>query len=990
MADRTPLKIDDRNAISDDDPFAELTRIMGFDPRQPARPQPADPVMGDDFDIDLEKELMGEFGLEDEASAIEAPAVEAESAQPFAASGQGPAYDPRDAEDVSDHLSGLDDAIAASMQDFEFEADEPEHASAPQVEFERDFDDALNFDDALAQSFELEEEPAQAAAVPEAAALEYGAEPAAEPDFDSHFDEAMANVDMDFDPREEAEIAASPEPSIPQFSSPELFADDGAAYEDDAIEDEIREFRPETEQQAEPQPVAAADLVAAPLVDVFSYRPEVAGEPAAPVEPVAVAQERSLEDELNALLGNMSARIGQPLSKAEDAPQAGPSVDAPVAAKAFDPYVVAGMSYGAQAPVSQPHASQPSALQPVPASDPEADLEALLTNELVSPAIETAAYPQPAPEAEAEDVDFDFNASDFEALTVEDEPQPAEPVAPAPQPILSRFWNRMSQVPEAAPARAEAPAPTSSYRQEAAPAPAPASVFQPETVVRSSVTRPAAPVYEDAPDVETVDVPERVVALPEDLEIPELAFEEDRPVSPSFDDLDHDFTGLITDLNGPDAVSAPSPAAKYDDEPYGSGFANGPAASYGSARAYAEQPDAIVSGAASKSYDEDGFDAPRRDDRPFAPADVFDHDDFDFDPELDEAMTVPGLAAAESASRPRRRGLLIAAVVGAVAVVGGIGAFALSPGGGSGGAPVIVKADDSPIKVKPENPGGTVVPNQDNKVYEAVAKGIQPAAPTQEKLVADNAEPVNVNAAEPQARVADPSPDEADDVADGSAPIGKSEDRIEQSAADAGDANQDVALVTPRKVRTMVVKPDGTLAPREDLAPAEPEVAAAEPADPAPQRVVSAPAASQDLTGAVSSAEGEPAAKPAARSNAQSATTPATVAAAPQRPSDQPVDVVGEVKPDEVASISPTAAAAGSWSMQIASQPSADAAQSTYKDLARRYGSVLEGHSVNIVKAEIAGKGTFYRVRVPANSRNEAISLCESYKAAGGNCFVSK
>jgi hypothetical protein len=51
---------------------------------------------------------------------------------------------------------------------------------------------------------------------------------------------------------------------------------------------------------------------------------------------------------------------------------------------------------------------------------------------------------------------------------------------------------------------------------------------------------------------------------------------------------------------------------------------------------------------------------------------------------------------------------------------------------------------------------------------------------------------------------------------------------------------------------------------------------------------------------------------------------------------------------------------------------------------------VLSGHTANIVKAEVAGKGTFYRVRVPAQSRNDAIALCTSYKAAGGNCFVSR
>jgi hypothetical protein len=84
------------------------------------------------------------------------------------------------------------------------------------------------------------------------------------------------------------------------------------------------------------------------------------------------------------------------------------------------------------------------------------------------------------------------------------------------------------------------------------------------------------------------------------------------------------------------------------------------------------------------------------------------------------------------------------------------------------------------------------------------------------------------------------------------------------------------------------------------------------------------------------------------------------------------------------------AIANGSWSVQIASQPSADSAKSTYQDLAQRYGSVLGGRGVNIVKADIEGKGTYWRVRVPAKSRNDAIGLCNDYKAAGGTCFVSK
>ena len=83
MADRNQLKIADPIDLADDDPFAELTRIMGFDPRSckrvrkpanepgaaAAKPVPVEvapapavqDVAHDDFGIDLEKELMGEF-----------------------------------------------------------------------------------------------------------------------------------------------------------------------------------------------------------------------------------------------------------------------------------------------------------------------------------------------------------------------------------------------------------------------------------------------------------------------------------------------------------------------------------------------------------------------------------------------------------------------------------------------------------------------------------------------------------------------------------------------------------------------------------------------------------------------------------------------------------------------------------------------------------------------------------------------------------------
>jgi hypothetical protein len=360
------------------------------------------------------------------------------------------------------------------------------------------------------------------------------------------------------------------------------------------------------------------------------------------------------------------------------------------------------------------------------------------------------------------------------------------------------------------------------------------------------------------------------------------------------------------------------------------------------------------------------------------------------------------MAAAYEEARPRRRGLLVAGIVGGVALIGALGAFALSSGGGGDtDAVAIVKVDDGPVKVKPENPGGTSVPNQDSKVYQTVAGQGSTTDPQQEKLVTTAEEPVDMAPVD-------------EDIEDDPVVAAKSEDRIEQILQETeNQSDAQLAAVAPRKVRTMVVRPDGTLVPREETEAASDNLATdsvasagAAVTEPVPDSTGALPAAGQEEAMATFEEEpsvmnGEPAEEPAAAeapapapavetAAAPRATdTPATAPIAPQRPAEQPIDVVGEVKPDQVASAA-ASTAGGGWSMQIASQPNEAAAQSSYQNLARRYSSVLEGRPVNIVKADIAGKGTFWRVRVPAPSRNDAIALCETYKAAGGNCFVSR
>ena len=118
------------------------------------------------------------------------------------------------------------------------------------------------------------------------------------------------------------------------------------------------------------------------------------------------------------------------------------------------------------------------------------------------------------------------------------------------------------------------------------------------------------------------------------------------------------------------------------------------------------------------------------------------------------------------------------------------------------------------------------------------------------------------------------------------------------------------------------------------------------------------------------------------------------------RPAQQPVKVVaavtdqGNVRPAQApAAAAPTQVASlgdGGYVIQIASLPSQADAQKSYQNLSAKFGSVIGGRGVDIKAAEIAGKGTFYRVRIPAGSKADAVALCEKYRSAGGTCLVAK
>jgi len=365
-------------------------------------------------------------------------------------------------------------------------------------------------------------------------------------------------------------------------------------------------------------------------------------------------------------------------------------------------------------------------------------------------------------------------------------------------------------------------------------------------------------------------------------------------------------------------------------------------------------------------------------------------DDFDgFEDEFDEPVVAP-----HPAERPRSgRGMMIAAVVGGVAILGAIGAFALMGSNvGDDGGPVLVKADPDPVKIVPEDPGGREVPNQDRAVYGEV-DGNGEIAPKQDTLVSTSEEPIDLNGGSTL-------------LPNGVAETAKVEDRLmpEAAASDgmsaAGDDGQ--ALLPPRRVRTVIVKPDGSFVPtpaatptaQPERAPQTAEAAVIQPETTQPSatdtQASGTQGAQQDDTEALqqmaSVSEPETTAAPEpAQTASRNIPTPTVI---PERPVDQPVQVASQ--PAAAPAIQTQPAVPGGYTVQISSQPSAALAQQSATDLSRRFGNLLGGRAISIQQAEIEGRGTFHRVRVAASGRDDAVALCEALKRAGGSCFVTR
>jgi hypothetical protein len=117
---------------------------------------------------------------------------------------------------------------------------------------------------------------------------------------------------------------------------------------------------------------------------------------------------------------------------------------------------------------------------------------------------------------------------------------------------------------------------------------------------------------------------------------------------------------------------------------------------------------------------------------------------------------------------------------------------------------------------------------------------------------------------------------------------------------------------------------------------------------------------------------------PAAATPAAPAAAESTVALAP--PQEQAATPAAETP-------TPAASNVGAW-VQLSSQRTEEEAQAGIPTLQARYGSLFNGATPEVSRVDLGERGIYYRVRLPQPTLAAANSVCGAILGQGGDCFV--
>lgn len=230
---------------------------------------------------------------------------------------------------------------------------------------------------------------------------------------------------------------------------------------------------------------------------------------------------------------------------------------------------------------------------------------------------------------------------------------------------------------------------------------------------------------------------------------------------------------------------------------------------------------------------------------------------------------------------------------------------------------------------------------------------------------------------------------------------------------------QDDGGLANRKVRTVTVRPDGTIvsgdaavAGGEQLPIDRPnvpqlpgETAIASPIASAQATTANDSATSTAVSGNVTGVVAPVPLPRPSRSNSASVTRDSTPGAAitpvlsnSGSSNTNAVDLIANAASRAItapaAPVAPqpsTALASGSSApayVQLSSQRSPEAAQQSLQRVQSRFAEQLGNNPLEVQQVDLGERGIYYRVRMPAKSVDAANAVCSDIKSGGGDCFV--
>jgi hypothetical protein len=318
--------------------------------------------------------------------------------------------------------------------------------------------------------------------------------------------------------------------------------------------------------------------------------------------------------------------------------------------------------------------------------------------------------------------------------------------------------------------------------------------------------------------------------------------------------------------------------------------------------------------------------------------------------------------------RSRRPLYVMAAMI--VAGIAGIAAsFGFRGAGSHQDEITTIRAADGPAKIQPETAAGKEIPDQDTSILGGSRQQPPVAVVNNVEQPADLSAQTNV----PEGQAT--SPRAIAGLPTGAASVPVPAPPAQAQPQPSSEPLSIADLIEPKKVKTVSVRPDGTILPND----APPQATAS---------TVPLPAARPTAASLAKAAT--------PKSAARVATTP-RMAAPDVNAQASRTSVVAKAKRTELADAHgqpPAAGAAqalaGSFSVQLAAPGTEQEARETEARLMQKFAAELAGLHTSIHKAAVGGKPV-YRVRVgDLPSRDEAIALCQRVQSGGGSCFVAK